>query len=316
MLAGIALIALFFTAGSNGSNALAQSTGGSQYFPETSHWVSGPFLDKYNSVREPEFLFGYPITEEFYDPISGLLVQYFQRTRFELHPEAPPELQVQLSYLGEYLYNPNNPLPVPPNFPACRYFAETGKEVCYAFLDFFEQYGGVAQFGYPISNFELQEGRIVQYFQRARFEWHPEQPYGQKVTLTNLGRRYFEFIGEDPSYLESNFENNFPRQPLDLRVHAFGKFTTIPLTGGKQILYVIARDQNMDPLPGANVAFTLQLPGEKHVNYIMSDTNDMGVSISQPIPIYATTPGGAEILITVTYKDLTKTTRTSFHIWW
>jgi len=207
-------------------------------------------------------------------------------------------------------------LPVPPNFPACRYFSETGKKVCYEFLDFFNHHGGVAQFGYPISNFELQEGRIVQYFQRARFEWHPEKAYGQKVTLTDLGRRYFEFIGEDPAYLDSNSGGNFPRQPLDLRVHAFGKHTTIPLTGGKQVLYVIARDHNMDPLPGANVAFALQLPGEKPVNYIMSATNDLGVSISEPFPIKAATPGGAEIVITVTYKDLTKTTRTSFQIWW
>jgi len=86
----IAFIVFIFALGSNVERTIAQTTGGSQYFPETSHWVSGPFLDKYNSVEEPELLFGYPITEEFDDPISGYLVQYFQRARFELHPKAPP----------------------------------------------------------------------------------------------------------------------------------------------------------------------------------------------------------------------------------
>jgi hypothetical protein len=49
------------------------------------------------------------------------------------------------------------------------------------FKQFWEQRGGLAEFGYPISQ-ELQEGdpaagppRTVQYFERARLELHPEQ---------------------------------------------------------------------------------------------------------------------------------------------
>jgi N-acetylmuramoyl-L-alanine amidase len=102
--------------------------------------------------------------------------------------------------------------PAPP-VPGARYFAETGHNVGGAFREAFEGYGaavaavrdaaasgaadaavagGVRLFGYPRTE-ELQEGgRTVQYFQRARFEWHPERggtpdevrlaPLGESVT--------------------------------------------------------------------------------------------------------------------------------------
>ncbi|MDE2816611.1 MAG: hypothetical protein OXK81_07920 [Chloroflexota bacterium] len=54
------------------------------------------------------------------------------------------------------------------------YFPETGASVSFGFKRFFEERGGVEIFGYPITP-EIQEGgRTVQYFQRARFEYHPE----------------------------------------------------------------------------------------------------------------------------------------------
>ncbi|MYB76588.1 MAG: hypothetical protein F4X83_05730, partial [Chloroflexi bacterium] len=54
------------------------------------------------------------------------------------------------------------------------YFPETGMSVSFGFKRFFEERGSVEIFGYPITP-ELQErGRTVQYFQRARFEYHPE----------------------------------------------------------------------------------------------------------------------------------------------
>jgi hypothetical protein len=59
------------------------------------------------------------------------------------------------------------------------YFAETGHIVKQAFLRYWQSQGGLATFGYPISE-ELPEisnadGKVytVQYFERARFEWHP-----------------------------------------------------------------------------------------------------------------------------------------------
>jgi len=56
----------------------------------------------------------------------------------------------------------------------CVFFAETKRTLCNAFLTYWEHYGGLKIFGYPLS-WEMQEdGRWVQYFERAKFEYHPE----------------------------------------------------------------------------------------------------------------------------------------------
>lgn len=309
---GITTLLIILT---GGGKALAQNSEG-QYFPETGHWVTGPFLEKYFSVSDPQLLFGNPITEAFEDQLSGLLVQYFEKVRFEYHPNVPPELRVQTSYLGEYLYIPGNPLSIPANYPACQRFELTDHQVCYAFLDFFNRNGGVVQFGYPISDFELHEGMIVQYFQRARFEWHPENSKGNWVVLTELGRRYFNLIGEDPTRLQSSQVGNSPRQPIELKVHTFVRYPTVPHSGSQQIVYVIVQDHTMEAVSGANVNFILQLPGEKSVNYIMENSNEHGISVSQPIPIFTFSYGRADILVTVNYRTLTEKSRTSFQIWW
>ena len=54
------------------------------------------------------------------------------------------------------------------------FFPETDMSVSFGFKRFFEERGGLDIFGYPITP-EIQEhGFTVQYFQRARFEYHPE----------------------------------------------------------------------------------------------------------------------------------------------
>src|SRR5690349_20177882 len=86
-----------------------------------------------------------------------------------------------------------------------QYFPETGHTVTATFLDYWTAHGGLAQFGYHISD-ELQErsdadGKTytMQYFERAVFELHPENagtPY--EVLLTLLGsQQYLELYGPD-----------------------------------------------------------------------------------------------------------------------
>jgi outer membrane protein assembly factor BamB len=70
------------------------------------------------------------------------------------------------------------------------YFVETGHNVRGPFLDYFTNQGGLAQFGYPRTEEMMEEGKTVQYFQRARFELFPQfkgTPY--EVQLTLLGDR-------------------------------------------------------------------------------------------------------------------------------
>ena len=54
----------------------------------------------------------------------------------------------------------------------------------YGFLAYWESQGGLDRFGYPISDEMFENGRTVQYFQRARFEWYPE--FGE-VRLGSIG---------------------------------------------------------------------------------------------------------------------------------
>ena len=74
-----------------------------------------------------------------------------------------------------------------------RTFPETGRTVKGRFLDYWQQNGGLAQQGYPISE-EMQEksdtdGKTytVQYFERAVFEMHPENQRPNDVLLSLLG---------------------------------------------------------------------------------------------------------------------------------
>jgi hypothetical protein len=66
------------------------------------------------------------------------------------------------------------------NASGLAYFAETRHAVAGPFLKFWQQNGGLASFGYPIteaySGPSPTDGKtyVQQYFQRARFEWHPE----------------------------------------------------------------------------------------------------------------------------------------------
>lgn len=69
------------------------------------------------------------------------------------------------------------------------YFKETETFVGGAFWQYWQRHGGLPLFGYPISPERQEDGRTVQYFERARFEYFPEHagtPY--EVQLGHLGR--------------------------------------------------------------------------------------------------------------------------------
>ena len=310
----IALLMLVITAGWQVS--LAQTVE-SRYFPETGHWVEGEFLTFFENTPNALQVYGYPITDAYVtnvDPDSpNLRVQYFERARFELHPENPAELRVLLTLLGDHLYEleePIDPLSLPAG-AACRNY-ETGFQVCYAFLDFFNSYGGIAQFGYPISNLELRDGRLVQYFQRARFEWHPELPSGERVVLTKVGSQYFNYLGEDTHNLMPG--DNAPEIVLSIQAHAFVS-NPVMATDGRQTVYVIVQDQNLRPVPNSQVIFTLLLPDGKESHYIMPLTNEHGFT-SLELTLFAQPYGIAEIFITANHNSFQDQTRTSYRIWW
>jgi len=67
------------------------------------------------------------------------------------------------------------------------YFPQTGYKVQEPFCTYFRTYGGVESFGYPITSAFLRHGLMVQYFEKARMEYHPENPPRYRIQLGLLG---------------------------------------------------------------------------------------------------------------------------------
>ena len=73
-----------------------------------------------------------------------------------------------------------------------RFFPETGHAIAFGFKDFWEKNGGLQIFGYPLTDEVQEDGRTVQYFERAKFEYWPENPEQYRVQLARLGAMALE----------------------------------------------------------------------------------------------------------------------------
>ena len=284
-----------------------------KFFSETGHNIKGDFLNFYNNNANATFIYGYPITEEFTSK-DGRTAQYFQRARFEYHAELNEGQRVILTSLGRETYVTTGALNAGNSF-ACRTFSETGFAVCFAFLEFFDQYGGATQFGYPISGFEYHEDKLVQYFEKARMEWQPWKAEGQRVVVSDLGRIYFDKLHEDPALLS-------PVKPLDntiqsvtnLQVRAF-VWKAVTSSTDAQLVYIIVQDQALQPVVSANCTASVHWPdGHTDTNSTATNTNGIGL-----IPLsFINQPESKSIDIDVTCVSNSRTanTKTSFRIWY
>jgi hypothetical protein len=180
-------------------------------FAETGHCVEGIF---YQYWRDNGGLMqqGLPLSPEFSEtnPATGqsYTVQYFERARFEYHPEnmGTPYV-VLLGQVGREQFEAKYPEGQGQQKPGGVCFSETGFCVRGAFYDYWLANGALAQQGYPISpefdEISPLDGKRyrVQYFERARFEHHPENTTPHDVLLGQLGREQFDarYPGGAPS---------------------------------------------------------------------------------------------------------------------
>jgi hypothetical protein len=186
------------------SRASVDSSIGPHYVDATGHNVPAHFHE-YWEEHGGLNRFGFPITEPFNERSrtdgTEYLTQYFERGRFEYHPElADKNRLVTLGLLGreatamrhsESAFRPIEPFE---STTEAWYFPETEHSTSYRFLEYWIEHGGLESFGYPISEkFEevsLTDGRVrlVQYFERARFEYHPDDDWSKQIKLGHLGR--------------------------------------------------------------------------------------------------------------------------------
>jgi hypothetical protein len=307
--------------------------GSARYFEETGLNVSGPFLQFFDA-HGGAGLFGYPLTRAYEE--EGRWVQVFQRAKMELHEEGPGNSYVTLAPLGEALWEREAPIP-PSEIPAPghmgkQYFAETGHTVCFSFLDFHRSHGGVDIFGYPITEWFVEpNGRIVQYFQHVKMEWHPENPSGKRVQLGMLGMIYVE-QHVDPLYTQPESPAIAARTPpqgvaspgeapvdpgrvTELRVRAS---VSEPITGAnsKQTVHVYVFDQNGRGVPGASVGLQVTYQGKPMTQSLLPATNANGYSEAE-FGVESPTSGPVVILkLSARYGDLVTQTSTAFLAWW
>jgi hypothetical protein len=162
---------------------------GGQFFAPTGRSTRGAFQAFWRANGGLE-RFGYPLTEEVIEPDAATgrprMVQYYERARFEYFPEFNgTPYAVQLGLLGETILRRFGiewqTLPrVESAPPGCQFFPETGHSLCPPFLQRWRALGGVELMGLPITEpFETArpdngQPYTVQYFQRARLEFFPE----------------------------------------------------------------------------------------------------------------------------------------------
>jgi pimeloyl-ACP methyl ester carboxylesterase len=183
-------------------------------------------------------VFGLPITPQQRETVEGkaVYVQWFERNRIELHPHNAPPYDVLLGRLGgdrieqrtrsRSVAPGGDTSPPPtvslPNDDSCRFFAETGFSVCGEFLAAWRAHGleldnvagtskaeSLALFGLPLTEPRtemLEDGKeyTVQWFERARFEQHPEPGTPRRVQFGLLGSEQLGQAWQDYPRFESS----------------------------------------------------------------------------------------------------------------
>src|SRR5919201_870680 len=189
------------------------------------HVVQGRFLEGWGSQGSEQnnvYVNGLPITDrrseisltdgKTYD------TQWFERARYEAHPENKAPYDVLLGLLGVTLTEGRGSIdpatkrvrnaadaafvgidkPSDVNNTTKVWFQETRHSVSGKILEYWNKYGGLKQFGFPLSE-QFQEvsaadGKTytVQYFERNRFELHPEKQAPYEVELGLLGVQQYQ----------------------------------------------------------------------------------------------------------------------------
>lgn len=183
-----------------------------RYIENASHWIAFDMLAFWDAHGGQE-TFGAPLTEarntnDALDRQHSYTAQWFEYGRVELHPEnAGTVYEVQLGRLGAELLDSQGRhwLSFPKASPdAAHYVPQTGHAIAPEFWEYWSSHGlefgapgvtwdeSVALFGYPISEPMVETNAagqevLTQYFERAVFEWHPDNDPGSQVVLRKVG---------------------------------------------------------------------------------------------------------------------------------
>src|SRR6266496_4255633 len=172
-------------------------------FPQTGYTLWGPF-EAYWNAHGGLAQFGMPRTSV-YAAGKDYDAQWFERALFTYDPSKPDPYKVELNLLGSQLTvarHYEGPFISAKPGTEGTYFSATGHNLTGKFLAYWQQTGGLSIYGYPISEPFMEPSKsdgktyLVQYFERNRFEMHPELA-GTKfeVQLGLLGSELLDLQG-------------------------------------------------------------------------------------------------------------------------
>ncbi|MFW6074725.1 MAG: ScyD/ScyE family protein [Chloroflexota bacterium] len=288
----IALSLFILTAGAvmaQPSTEPADPEEGCSYFEETSHNLCAEF-EAYWEANGGLPVFGYPITEAEdevnLDLDQTFLTQYFERERMELHPEnAGTPYEVLLGRLGNevLLMMGRNWHAFPKADPDSEhYFAETGHAIAPEFYEYWSSNGldlgddgvsfreSLALFGYPISPAEMETNTsgdtvLTQWFERARFEYHPDNPEGQQVLLGLLGNELL--VDDEPEPPPSETAGEVIAEglsgPLGVDATNGAVYVTEAGQGGDECVTIVFAGEEVEACYGPTSAVTEIVDGEQ-----------------------------------------------------
>ncbi len=159
--------------------------------------------------------------------------------------------------------------------PAEQCFPETGKCIKGSFLTYWQANGGLRQQGLPITNEFQENGLTVQYFERARFEYHPEFAGSpNEVLLGLLGREQYTAKYETPP----------PVSPITLK--GTGTMNTAQFTLAAGTYKANWRSEVKPDSTSCFHAADLRTAADAHVEYIGNDSPKPGAPVTGETFIY------------------------------
>ena len=228
--------------------ATRASAANERWCPPESYGIcsENAFLDFWRADGALDVL-GYPIDSPRSTP-EGMVFQVYERAILEWHPELPPAYQVSLSRLGALLVDGSPQVkqraaqPPVPCTPDCASFEQTGHTLRGEFLHYWTSYGGLAVFGFPLTEqyeeVNAADGKTytVQYFERNRFEFHPENQGKYRVLLGRLGAEYLTAAGPT---IKSWATAAVPNYPLAGNDQALVDAATALVSGVPEYRYIV-----------------------------------------------------------------------------
>src|SRR5258708_1734863 len=232
----------------------SQAAHADSYYPQTGYSIWGPF-ETYWNLKGGLAQFGLPLTSV-YHAGPDYDAQWFERALFTYNPSNPNAYRVELNLLGSQITASRRgeaPFILAKPGSDGQYFAETGHNLSGKFLAYWQETGGLPIYGFPISEPFMEQSKsdgktyLVQYFERNRFELHPELAGTRfEVELGLLGSELLDAQGGPASVASAPKPAFYPPSASGGGVHIPpGTTVTSPGAGTPQPV-----DNTIPPSPG------------------------------------------------------------------